>query len=112
MPRDTESLPDPDRIIHEKARLRILVYLASEGPGESGFTDIKASLGMTAGNLSAQLSILEAAGYLRIRKGYQGRKPFTGVSLSIEGEQALKRYLEEMEIILAALRESAARREG
>ncbi|HEY9054961.1 MAG TPA: transcriptional regulator [Rectinemataceae bacterium] len=110
MPKNPETLPDPDRIIHERARLRILVYLASEGPGESGFTDIKASLGMTAGNLSAQLATLEAAGYVRLMKGYSGKKPYTGVSLSLKGERALERYLDEMEQLLKTLKESAKRR--
>jgi DNA-binding MarR family transcriptional regulator len=101
----SKSFPDPDKVIHERARLRILVYLSSSGESESGFTDIKKDLAMTSGNLSAQLGTLETAGYIAIQKSFQGKKPFTGVSLTPAGKLALERYLDEMESLLASLRE-------
>lgn len=96
--------PDFDKVVHEQARLRILVYLASSSEAEAGFTDLKRDLGMTAGNLSVQLGTLEAAGYITVRKAFIGRKPFTGASLSPLGERALANYLDGMESILALLR--------
>ncbi len=98
------NFPDPDKVIHERARLRILVYLSSSREAESGFTDIRNDLAMTAGNLSAQLSTLEAAGYVGITKSFQGKKPFTGVRLTPAGKSALERYLDEMEALLASLK--------
>jgi DNA-binding MarR family transcriptional regulator len=93
-----------DRIVHERARLRILVYLASSQEPEAGFTDMKRELDMTSGNLSVQLGTLEEAGYVEIRKAFVGKKPYTGASLTPAGEMALERYLDEMESMLALLR--------
>ncbi|MCX7028151.1 MAG: transcriptional regulator [Spirochaetes bacterium] len=98
------QIPDLDKVIHERARLRILVFLASSAESETGFTDLKSGLGMTAGNLSAQLSTLEEAGYIALRKTFIGKKPFTGVSLTLSGDKALEQYLDEMESMLAAAR--------
>ena len=98
--------PDFDKVIHERARLRILVYLASSRDREVGFTDLKRDLGMTAGNLSVQLGTLDEAGYIAVRKAFIGRKPYTGASLTPMGERALEKYLDEMESMLALLRES------
>jgi len=98
--------PGLDKVIHEQARLRILVYLASSREREVGFTDLKRDLGMTAGNLSVQLGTLDSAGYISVRKAFVGRKPFTGASLTPLGERALANYLDEMESMLALLRKS------
>jgi len=97
-------LPDPEKIIHERARLRILVYLASSSEAEVGFPSLKQDLDMSAGNLSIQLRTLEEAGYIGIHKSFKGRKPFTGIRLNPQGEAALNRYLDEMESMLNAVR--------
>ncbi len=96
--------PDFDKVIHERARLRILVYLASSREAEVGFTDLKRDLGMTAGNLSVQLGTLDEAGYIAVRKAFIGRRPYPGASLTPLGERALAKYLDEMESMLALLR--------
>jgi len=96
--------PNFDKIIHERARLRILVYLASSQDVEAGFTDMKRDLAMTAGNLSVQLGTLEEAGYIQLRKTFVGKKPYTGATLTLTGESALEHYLNEMESMLAQLR--------
>ena len=96
--------PDLDKVIHERARLRILVYLASSRDAEVGFTDLKRDLEMTAGNLSVQLGTLEEAGYIQLRKTYVGKRPYTGARLTPQGERALENYLDEMESVLSLLR--------
>ena len=98
--------PEFDKVIHERARLRILVYLASSQEAEVGFTDVRTDLGMTAGNLSVQLGTLEEAGYIQLRKTYVGKKPYTGICLTPPGANALDRYLNEMESMLSSLRKS------
>ena len=98
--------PEFDKVIHERARLRILVYLASSQEAELGFTDVKRDLGMTAGNLSVQLGTLEETGYIQLRKTYVGKKPYTGIRLTPLGADALDRYLSDMESMLSSLRKS------
>ena len=96
-----------DRVIHERARLVLLTYLASSDHAETSFTELRDKLGLTAGNLSVQLRTLEEAGYVKIEKRFVGNKPFTGVRLAVKGEKAITAYLENLEVILTALRGAA-----
>lgn len=98
--------PNPDKVVHERSRLRILVFLASSEEPETGFTMLQSELGMTGGNLSVQLATLESSGYVTIRKTFMGRKPYTGISLTPEGKNALENYLGEMEAMIASLSRS------
>ncbi len=93
-----------DKMIHERARLMILTHLATSGERETGFTELRDSLGFTPGNLSVQLKTLEEAGYIKTDKRFVDRKPFTGVSLTVTGAAALDSYLVELESLVASLR--------
>lgn len=93
-----------DRIVHERARLMILTHLASSTEAETGFTELKGSLAMSAGNLSVQLRTLEDAGYVGIEKRFRDKKPWTGVALTVEGRKAIEAYLKDLEVIVASLR--------
>lgn len=96
-----------DKIIHERARLMILTFLASSQQNEVGFTEIRDSLGFTAGNLSVQLRTLEEAGYVEIEKRFVDNKSFTGVRLTNQGQRALSTYLSELELIVTSLKTSS-----
>jgi DNA-binding MarR family transcriptional regulator len=98
-----------DKVIHERARLMVLTYLASSDRSEVGFTEIRDALGITAGNLSVQLRTLEEAGYVEISKKFVGNKSFTGASLTPAGQRALNAYLAELEVIVASLKEVTGR---
>lgn len=98
--------PNPDKVVHERSRLRILVYLATSEEPEIGFTLLQSELGMTAGNLSVQLATLESSDYVTINKSFVGRKPYTGISLTPAGKTALENYLGEMEAMIASLSHS------
>jgi DNA-binding MarR family transcriptional regulator len=93
-----------DRTIHEKARLMILAFLSSSGEPETGFTELRDALALSAGNLSIQLKNLEEAGYVGTEKGYRDNKPYTGVRLTASGRRALGAYLAELEVIVASLK--------
>jgi len=95
---------DLDKVIHERARLMLLTYLASSERAQTGFTELRDELRMSAGNLSVQLKTLEEAGFVRIEKRFVDNKPYTGVSLTVQGQKALSDYLEELEVIVASLK--------
>lgn len=82
----------------------ILTYLASSECEETPFTELKAALDFSAGNLSIQLRTLEEAGYVDIEKGYKEKRPYTGVRLTIDGKKAIESYLSDLELIIASLR--------
>ncbi|MEK6793237.1 MAG: transcriptional regulator [Spirochaetota bacterium] len=96
--------PKLDRVIHERARLLIMTYLASAQAKEIAFNELKNELSMSAGNLSIQMRTLERSGLITIRKEFRGAKPFTGISLTAAGRRALKDYLAEMDMLLGAIR--------
>jgi DNA-binding HxlR family transcriptional regulator len=93
-----------DKIIHERARLLILSYLASSDAKAVAFGEIRDKLEFTAGNLSVQLRTLEEAGYIAITKEFRNNKPLTRASLTAKGGSALKQYMEEMDGLIKRLR--------
>jgi DNA-binding HxlR family transcriptional regulator len=98
--RDAQSL---DRLIHERIRLGIVSALAvSEA---LSFSDLKAALQTTDGNLSVHARKLEEAGYISCRKYFDGRVPRTEYRLTPEGRAALERYLDHMEALIRATRQ-------
>ena len=66
---------------------------------------LKQVLQTTDGNLSVHARRLEEAGYVEIRKSYEGRIPRTDYRLTRTGRQALQRYLDHMEALIERVRE-------
>jgi DNA-binding MarR family transcriptional regulator len=96
--------PDLDRLIHERLRLGIVSALAVN---ESlSFADLKKLLNTSDGNLSVHARKLEEAQYVACTKSFAGRLPRTEYRLTTAGRRALERYLEHMEALIRATRES------
>ncbi len=100
---DVRDLAEVDRLVHEPARLMILMVLYTVESAD--FTFVLNVTELTDGNLSSHLSKLEAAGYVEIEKGYAGKKPRTRLSLTAEGRGAVERYRGTMEKALKNLAE-------
>ncbi len=96
------SIPDFDRLIHEKTRLAIVSALAVNDT--LTFNELKAILKATDGNVSVHARKLEEASYLHCRKSFQGRMPRTEYSLTAAGRRAFERYLGHMEALIKAAR--------
>lgn len=91
-----------DRLIHERLRLALVSALAVN---ESlSFNELKELLGATDGNLSVHARKLEEAGYIAVRKRFDGRMPRTEFELTREGREALGRYLDHMEALIRTAR--------
>ncbi len=95
---DSVKPDDIDPIIHERARLAIVSAL-TVAP-ELSFNDLKATLGLSDGNLSAHSKSLEQAGYIKIEKTFKGRRPHTTMRLTRKGHDAFSRYVETLRKIL------------
>lgn len=93
---------DLDRLIHGKVRLGIVSALAATD--SMSFVDLKQALDLTDGNLSVHARKLEEAGYVSCRKTFKRRKPLTEYQLTAKGRNALERYLDHMDAVLAAAR--------
>ena len=76
-----------DDLVHQRHRLGILTIAAEAQWAD--FTYLREALGLTAGNLSRHLTVLEEAGLIQVEKGYEGRKPRTRVRITRQGRAAL-----------------------
>lgn len=83
-------MTDLDRIIHEPARLRILMILS--GVERADFNFLLSTLELSKGNLSAHVDRLESAGYVEVLKSFNGRIPHTEYRLTKPGQKALANY--------------------
>jgi len=91
-----------DRLLHDPMRLGIASALAAGG--EMSFTDLKAALNATDGNLSVHARKLEDAGYVACTKGFEGRTPRTEFKLTPAGRRAFEKYLDHMDALITASR--------
>lgn len=87
-----------DRVIHEKGRLAIMSALAATP--ELSFTELRDTLGMTDGNLTTHIRILQEEGFIAVAKSYQNRRPLTTCSLTKAGREAFAGYIDLLEQIV------------
>lgn len=85
-------------MIHERVRLAIVSALAVVP--QMTFGELKDTLSLTDGNLSAHSRTLEEAGYITIDKTFRGRRPLTTMRLTAGGRKAFQRYLAMLRDIL------------
>ncbi len=86
-----------DKVIHEPARLRIMMILS--GVDGADFNFLLSTLGITRGNLSRHIEKLELADYIKVNKTFKGRIPNTSYQLTKKGSKALTIYWKELDII-------------
>ena len=89
---------DFDPVIHERVRLAIVSALAVAP--EMSFNELKATLDLSDGNLSAHATSLQRAGYIEIAKTFKGRRPHTTMRLTPIGHQAFRGYIETLRRII------------
>ncbi len=98
--------PEPflqlDRVIHEKGRLAIMSLLAASA--ELAFTEIRDTLKMTDGNVTAHLRTLHEAGYVAFTKSMEGGRSVTTSALTGTGRKAFSAYLDLLENIVEQTR--------
>ena len=92
---DLRSVTELDRLIHEPARLLIATILSTVASAD--FLFLQRETGLTKGNLSAHLSKLEEASYVKIEKTFKGKLPLTVCKLTASGQKALKGYRQQLQ---------------
>ena len=99
---DLLDLAEVDRVVHEPARLIILMVLY--GVESADFTFLLNATELTWGNLSSHVTKLEEASYVEVEKSFVGKKPRTMVQLTDTGRQAVDSYRTTMQSALKNLR--------
>lgn len=95
-----DALEALDNTIHQKVRLGIMSTLLALG--EADFKLLKETLGLSDGNLSTHLALLEERGYVNVKKEFVRKKPRTTYSPTGQGRDAFQRYLAGLERIISA----------
>lgn len=93
-----------DRVIHEKARLGILTSLIVHPKGLA-FADLKQLCGLTDGNLSRHLQVLEEAQVVEIIKTFERKRPLTTCRMTVSGR---RRFLDYIEVLDRVVRDAAS----
>ena len=88
-----------EKKFHEPARLALVTTLCETADG-FGFQELKSRCGMTDGNLSRHLKVLEEGGVVTQHKAGKGRRARTLVVLTPEGREAFLEYLQTLEGVL------------
>jgi DNA-binding MarR family transcriptional regulator len=86
-----------DKLIHEPARLLIMIHLYVVASAD--FIFMIRQTGLTWGNLSAHVRKLETAGYVGVKKEFVERKPHTMLYLTDDGRIAFDKYRRNMKQI-------------
>jgi DNA-binding MarR family transcriptional regulator len=100
---DQINLKEIDNLIHEPARLGILVLLLSHSQLGLQFNDIQNALGLSPGNLSSHAQKLAKAEYVMISKMFVELKPRTWLKITPKGAEALKSYAVNLEKVLETI---------
>lgn len=64
------------------------------------FTEMKALLNITDGNLASHSSALEKAAYIEVKKEFVGKKPKTSYQVTPKGRAAFKEHLTSLEKLM------------
>jgi DNA-binding MarR family transcriptional regulator len=92
---------EPDEIIHQSLRLKIMAALYAEREGQPlEFTRLKGLVGATDGNLGSHLGTLEKAGYVAIEKDFVGKRPRTRAAATEAGARAFRRHIDYLRDVL------------
>jgi DNA-binding MarR family transcriptional regulator len=87
-----------NRLVHSPARLSILTYLSVVEEGDAVY--LLNQTGLTWGNLSANVTRLQEAGYIEVAKEFKDRKPHTLLKLTDRGRKAFHDYQNKMKELL------------
>jgi len=88
-----------DELIHAPTRLSLVSFLAATGWAD--FAVLRDSVGLSDSALSKQLTTLEQAGYVEIRKTFVGKRPRTSARLTPDGRAAFDGHVLALQQIVA-----------
>ena len=68
------------------------------------FNDLKQLIGVTDGNLASHIKALEEIGYMKVNKGFIGRKTNTTYTITKLGEKAFQQHLGALEKMIKGMK--------
>ena len=84
-----------NKVFDSRIRMGVMSILLMNA--EVSFNDLKQLLELTDGNLASHLINLEENGFIKVHKGFIGRKTNTTYSITKAGEKSFKDHLQALE---------------
>ena len=91
-----------NKIFDSRIRMGVMSILVVNE--EVSFNDLKQMLDVTDGNLASYMVNLEENGYIKVHKGFIGRKTNTTYSITRAGEKAFKDHIEALENMIKGMK--------
>ncbi len=85
------------------SRIRLGIMSALMVNESVHFNELKELIEVTDGNLASHLKTLEENGYVKVQKGFVGRKTQTTYSVTKAGEKAFRQHLEALEQMIKSM---------
>ena len=91
-----------NKIFDNRVRLGVMSILMVND--EISFNDLKEVLEVTDGNLATHLQTLEEEGFLKVHKGFIGRKTNTTYSVTKAGEKSFSEHVAALEKMIKGMK--------
>jgi len=91
-----------NKIFDSRIRMGVMSVLLVNN--EINFNDLKQLLELTDGNLASHLTNLEENGYIKVHKGFIGRKTNTTYSITKAGQKAFQEHIQALETMIRQVR--------
>jgi DNA-binding MarR family transcriptional regulator len=91
-----------NKVFDNRIRLGVMSILVVND--EISFNDLKQMLEVTDGNLATHLVSLEENGYIKVHKGFIGRKTNTTYSVTKIGEKAFNDHITALENMIKGMK--------
>jgi DNA-binding MarR family transcriptional regulator len=85
------------------SRIRLGIMSALVVNAEINFNELKELIDVTDGNLASHLKTLEENAFIKVQKGFIGRKTNTTYTITRAGEKAFKQHLEALEQMIKSM---------
>ena len=96
------NIANLNKVFDNRIRLGIMSTLVVNT--EMNYNDLKELLQVTDGNLASHLKGLEDNSYIKVKKGFIGRKTNTTYSITKAGEKAFKEHIEALENMIRGVK--------
>ena len=91
-----------NKVFDSRVRLGIMSTLMVND--EINFNDLKQLIDVTDGNLASHMKSLEESGYVKVNKGFIGRKTNTTYSVTKAGQKAFQQHLDALEQMIKTIK--------
>jgi len=85
------------------SRVRLGIMSALMVNDTINFNELKDLINVTDGNLASHVKSLEENGYIKVKKGFIGRKTNTTYATTKAGEKAFKEHLDALEKMIRSI---------